>query len=59
MLTVAEINKELREISDYNVKVYLDMVYDEYEIEMFENGRIRYETERFYDEDARFYGEIA
>jgi len=57
MLTVAEINKELRELADYNVRVYLDMVYDEYEIEMYENGNIRWETDRFYDEEAVFYAE--
>lgn len=57
MLTVAEINKELREMADYNVKVYLDMVYDEFELEMFGNALNRYETERFYDEEARFYAE--
>ena len=57
MLTVAEINRELREMADYNVKVYLDMVYDEYCLNMYKNEEIRYETERFYDEEARFYGE--
>jgi len=46
-----------RELADYNVRVYLDMVYDEYEIEMYENGNIRWETDRFYDEEAVFYAE--
>ena len=57
MLTVEEINRELREIADYNLKVYTDMVYDEFVSNMYENELIRYETERFYDEEARFYGE--
>jgi hypothetical protein len=57
MLTVAEINRELREIADYNLKVYTDMVYDEFVSSMYENELIRYETERFYDEEALFYGE--
>jgi hypothetical protein len=57
MLTVEEINRELREIADYNLKVYTDMVYDEFVSSMYENELIRYETERFYDEEARFYGE--
>lgn len=58
-MTIDEINKELREIDEYSKKVYLDMVYDEYELEMFENGMIRIDSDRFYDEDAIFYGKKA
>ena len=56
MLTIGEINKELREIADYDVEVYLDMVYDEFELTRFENERIRLESDIFYDEDAVFLG---
>ena len=58
MLTVTEINEELREIAEYNARVYLDMVYNEYVSNMLGNEEIRYETDRFYNEDACFYGKM-
>ena len=50
------INKELREIADKAVEVYVDMEYDDLVLQQFENGRIQQESERFYDQDAVFYG---
>lgn len=50
------INKELREIADKAAEVYVDMEYDDLVLQQFENGRIQAESERFYDQDAVFYG---
>lgn len=50
------INKELREIADKAVEVYVDMEYDDLVLQQFENARIQAESERFYDQDAVFYG---
>jgi len=51
-----EINKELRQMADNEARVYIDMVYDDLVLAAFENSRIQAETERFYDQDAVFYG---
>lgn len=51
-----EINKELRKLADKAVETYVDIEYDDLVLAMFENERIRLESDRFYDEDAIFYG---
>jgi hypothetical protein len=51
-----EINKELRKLADKAVETYVDIEYDDLVLAAFENSRIQAETERFYDQDAVFYG---
>lgn len=55
-MNINVINESLRQIADKQIEQYIDMVYEDFVFEMFKNGAIQAETERFYDQDAVFYG---
>ena len=55
-MNIDEINMELKAITYGIIKSNVDVMYEDFVFEMFKNGAILAETERFYDQDAVFYG---
>lgn len=55
-MNIDVINECLRQINDKQIEQYVDMEYDDLILEVFKNGQIQIDSERFYDEDAVFYG---